>query len=482
MMFLASYELTMLAGIDTSCEKDGEDQMSQQMFNVSDNVGIQIRKCHNRVTVIGWDDAQRVSVDYAARQAGDTIIVEVADKVTVRAPRRATVKIEDCEADVRVEDLDGSVELEQIGGDVSLRNLRGQVGARDVDGDLSARDVALLKGEGSWEGDVDLNNVKSLHVADVEGSLSVNDVEAASVQKVEGDLTARNVKSLEGTADWEGDVDLRDVESVQAQEIEGDVSMSQVGAVKIRSIDGDLNAYNIRGSITIDHVTGDMNLREVNGSVALETVEGDFIASGIRGALQVEDIDGDAVVSMSAVAQINLRAKGDVVINLPDPVNADIELDAPHGQLVAHADINIADEDEAHIRGTIGNGGPKIRAESSKGDLILRAGGSQRHHAHRTFPHHEFADMGQRIANEVRESMRESMRESFKGWRHNAHPKIKIKHKKHWGGWYAEEGDRAEEVEPRGPAAGSPERQAILDSIARGELNVDDAIKKLRGE
>jgi len=35
---------------------------------------------------------------------------------------------------------------------------------------------------------------------------------------------------------------------------------------------------------------------------------------------------------------------------------------------------------------------------------------------------------------------------------------------------------------PRGPAPGSPERQAILDAIARGEMNVDDAIKKLTGE
>jgi hypothetical protein len=38
------------------------------------------------------------------------------------------------------------------------------------------------------------------------------------------------------------------------------------------------------------------------------------------------------------------------------------------------------------------------------------------------------------------------------------------------------------EQEPRGPVARTPERQAILDAIARGELSVDDAIKKLTSE
>ncbi len=452
--------------------------MPQQTFNVSENVRIEIRNCHNRVTVIGWEEAQRVSVDYAAKQEGDAIIVEDADKVMLRVPRRAAVSITDCEADVRVENLDGRVELGHIGGDVSLRSLRGEVIAQDVDGDVNARDVVSLQGEGSWDGDVALHNIKSFGAEKIEGALAMNEVEAASIGEVEGNLVAKDVNSLKGTGRWEGDAVLRDVESAEIDEIEGDVNLSELGAVKIRTVHGDLNAFNVRGSIAMDEVKGDVNLSEVSGNVSLDSIEGDFIASGVRNALLVGDIDGDAVVSMAQVAQMDLRAKGDVVINLPAPVNAEIELDAPHGQLVAHADINVTEEDESHVRGTLGSGGPKIRAESAKGDLILRAGGSGRHHVHASVRHAEFANMGQRIAEEVRESVRDS----FKGWRFSAHPKIKIKHKKHWGGWHKVEEDREEEVKPRGPAAGSPERQAILDAIARGELSVDDAIKKLRGE
>jgi hypothetical protein len=224
----------------------------------------------------------------------------------------------------------------------------------------------------------------------------------------------------------------------------------------------------------MDQVKGDANLREVSGSVSLNRVEGDLIVSGARGALHVVEIEGDAVVSMSEVAQMDLRAAGDVVINLPEQGNAEIELDAPRGHLVANADIQVDHEDANHVSGKLGNGGVKIRAESARGDLILRAGGWG-HHVHASIRHEAYANMGQEIAQQVRDSMRES----FKGWRVNVHPKINFKHKKHWGRWHEEEEDREEE-KPRGPAAGSPERQAILDAIARGETSVDDAIKKLR--
>ncbi len=403
----------MLAGIDNGDEKQGEDKMSQQTYNVSENVHIEIRNCQDRVTVIGWDDGQHVSLDCAARQEGDAIIVEDVDKAMLRVPRRAAVMIGDTEADVRVEDLDGRVELEHIGGDVALRSLRGEVIAHDIEGDLAARDVASIKSEGSWDGDVSLHSVKSFQAEEVEGSVTMSDVESATVDKVKGDVSAKGVKSLKGAAEWEGDLTLREVESTEVDKIEGDASISELGAVKIREIEGDLNAFSVHGSIAIDQVKGNVNLREVSGSVSLDRVEGDLIASGIRGALHVVEIEGDAVVSMSEIAPMELRADGDVVINLPEQGNAEIELDAPRGDLVANADIQVDHDDANHVSGRLGNGGVKIRAESVRRDLILRAGGMRRHHIHASVRHEAFANMGQEIAQQVRDSMRES----FRGWR-----------------------------------------------------------------
>ncbi len=368
-----------------------------QKFNVSENPRVEIRGCAERVAVFGWDDARTVAVEDAARQAGDTIVIENASRVKVRVPRAAAVTITQCDADVAVRDLSGSVELAEIDGDVALNNLTGATLVRDLAGDLAVRDVASLKGEGAWE----------------------------------GDFVARGVKQIE------------------ANTIDGDVS--------IRAIDGD---------------------------VKIARVEGDLIVSGIRGAVDAPDVEGDAVISLDAVAAVNLRADGDVVLNLPSDANAELELDAPRGDLVTRANIRIAERDENHLRGTLGSGGPKIQVESTRGDLILRAGEFD-HAAAFSAPYaamgREYAEMGRQIADQVKESVEQSLNES--GIR---------RHGRHQYSGFPFDGRRRDrdaaprephaEEKPRGPAAGTPERQAILDAIARGELNVDEAIKKLTGE
>jgi hypothetical protein len=405
--------------------------MPQQTFTVSENVKIQIRACHNRVTVIGWDDAHSVAVDYPARQEGDTICVENASKVTVRAPRAAAITFADCEADIRVDDLAGRVELANIGGDVALRNLRGETVARDVDGDLGARGVTALRGEGKWK----------------------------------------------------GDVALRDVTNAQVEEIEGDASLGDVGMATIQTLGGDLSARGVRGALTLDEVEGDVNLRGVGGRVAIERVGGDFIASGVRDVVAAEDIEGDAVISFDTVAGLALRAKGDVVINLPEKADAEIILDAPRGDLVARAGIKVIEEDESHLRGTLGNGGVKIQAESTDGDVIVRQSGAEEWRPVAEFCGAPFARMGQQIAAEVQQSVRQSTGGFGFPGRHGKHGwMFKMRRHGHQHKHDREPAEGRVEDKPRGPAAGSPERQAILDAIARGELSVDDAIRKLTGE
>ena len=475
--------------------------MPQQIFTVSDNARVEIRNCHNRVTVVGWDDAHTIAVDFAARQEGATLIVENANKVTLRVPRAATITVTNCEADVRVDDLTGRVELANIGGDVALRNLRGETVARDLDGDFVAKDVASLKGEGSWDGDVALRDVDSVQIESVEGDINLSEVGSASVNQVTGDLVARGVKSLKGEGTWEGDVVLRGVEVTAINDVEGDMSLGDIGEFKAQTLGGDFSAQNIRAALVIEEIKGDVNVRDSSGSITIERVEGDFIASNLRGGLVARDIDGDAVVSFSQVAPLDLRADGDVVLNLPVDANAEVELDAPHGDLVARANLKVTAQDESHLHGTLGNGGVRVQAESTKGDLILRQNGAETHKerkgdyaehadyaAYADFSH--FADMGQRIAAEVRKSVQESLADMKVPEVRARHHRVEFRmhrpgrHHEHRHERDQQPESRENQVEekPQGPVAGSPERKAILDAISRGELSVDDAIKKLSAE
>lgn len=408
--------------------------MPQQTFTVSGNPRVQIHNCHNRVTVFGSNNANTVTVDVPARQDGDTITVENASRVMVRVPRAASVTISDCEGDVRVDDLTGQVQLADIDGDVALRDLA-EVVARNLGGDLIARGVASLKGEGKWE----------------------------------------------------GDVALRSIERLQAETIDGDVSLGDVGEVNIERAEDDLSARGVRGALHINDLQGDASLRDVN-DVHITHVEDDITIAGVQGVVELPDVEGDVVVSLNEVKNVTIRADGDVVLNLPEQVNADIELDAPHGDVVFRGDIKIAEQDDNHMRGTLGSGGAKVRVESTGDDIVVRTFGvsSERHHHARREREHErdemhqqwhemgqqWQEMGQRIAEEVHESVQESLR-GMGGPHHGP---------RHRRGNEVDEYETPAEEKSRGPAPGSPERKEILDAIARGELSVDDAIRKLRGD
>jgi hypothetical protein len=89
----------------------------------------------------------------------------------------------------------------------------------------------------------------------------------------------------------------------------------------------------------------------------------------------------------------------------------------------------------------------------------------------------EFARLKQQIKEKVRQSVRAAVADTLKA-RHQIHIQMHRRAHRH-----TDEDRRNESTESScGPVAGSPERQAILDAIARGELSVDDAIKKLTGE
>ena len=159
-----------------------------------------------------------------------------------------------------------------------------------------------------------------------------------------------------------------------------------------------------------------------------------------------------------------------------------------HGDWVARAGIKIVEQDEHHMRGTIGSGGAKVQIESLHDDVVVRAGSAKEPHFEFSAEFHapfaemgqEMAQMGQRIAQEVRESVHESLARSGIG--HHGRHEFRHHHEHRRHHHPEEAPEMPSEEWPSGPVAGSPERQAILDAIARGELSVDDAIRKLRGE
>jgi hypothetical protein len=398
--------------------------MARQNFTVTENARVEIRACEDRVIVVGWDDAQTIVTDCDARQDGNTVFVEHQERVHVRVPRNASIVVAECESDVRVSDLTGRVEINSIEGDVTLHT-----------------------------------------------------VKQASVRNVSGDFIAKEVESLECAGTFEGDVALRTIENFKAENIEGDVSIGDAGNVAIETVEGDLSARGIRGALNLGNVEGDVSVRDLDGALIIERAGADFAASELRGAVNAQDIEGDAAVTFAQVAEMKLRADGDVVIRLPEDANVEIELDALRGDLMASGMVKVIEQNDSHLRGTLGNGGVKIQAESTRGDLVFNGGTPERgRHEHREhWQGEDWGGFGRRIAEEVRENVTRSLG--------NMRVEAHIGKRHHHRHERREQMQTAEPTTPaRGPAEGTPERQAILDAISRGELSVDDAIKKLKGE
>lgn len=406
--------------------------MARQTFKVTENTRVEIRNCAERVTVMGWDEPTIV-VDGDARQEGDIIIVEKITRVAIRLPRALAVQIRECHADVRIEGMTGPVELDTLDGDVILRELA--------------------------------------HV---------------TVRALDGALVAKQVNTLTGAGTWDGDVALRGIEQLDVNEISGDASISNLGSAQIKMLGGDLVVRGVHGALTLGDVDGDVSVRDVTGALTIARVGDDFVASELRGMLDAPDIEGDAAITFAQVAAMKLRADGDIAIRLPEGANAEIELDALRGDLLVSGVVKVSEQDDSHFSGMLGTGGVKLQAESTRGDVALNAGGQDRVRieARAEWGGEDWGAFGRRIAEEVRENVQRSLgnvRVEAHIARHREHRRPH-RHMREHARTPEQAPTPANQPASSAPAEGSPERKALLDAIARGELSVDDAIRKLRGE
>lgn len=405
--------------------------MGQQNFEVTGHARVQIRNASERVVITGWDE-NRISVPGgSARQDGDTVSIENVERVSIHVPRTAELFLSACEADVRIDDVTGPVTLEHIDGDVILHRVQGEVRIRDLSGDLIARETHILKTEGLVD----------------------------------------------------GNVGLRGVELAELNEIEGDVSAGDIGSLTIQKLEGDASVLGGHGPLTLGDIEGDLSVREQVGDLHAEHVRGDVVAS-VKGALVARDIEGDASITLLADTQVELHADGDIVLNLTDESNLELVLDAPRGNIVTRAPIQSTVQDRDHVVGTTGKGGAKVQVESTRGDVVVRAGstdrpfGPGRHWGDEIGA--EFAGMGEQIAAEVHNSILQSLSD-FKMQGRRGQPWFRCWTPPQEEGQTPEPSSAGVQEQPA-PSVSPAERKAILDAIERGELTVDEAIRKLNGE
>jgi hypothetical protein len=158
-------------------------------------------------------------------------------------------------------------------------------------------------------------------------------------------------------------------------------------SIKVVNADGDIKATNSNGGITIKDCKGNMTLETSSGGIHVSNLQGCVLLAKttnapiyIRGATAVESAEtskSDVVAEISSVGAngttIRVNA-GSISLYLSLDIDAAIELKTSSGDIITHSFGGITTSDDAikgYLKGTIGDGGNKIFAETSKGNIDL---------------------------------------------------------------------------------------------------------------
>jgi hypothetical protein len=123
------------------------------------------------------------------------------------------------------------------------------------------------------------------------------------------------------------------------------------------------------GGVSVRDVRGRMDLRTVNGGISLEDVSGEIRGETTNGGVDVrmteDKWDGPAL----EVRTVN----GGISLSLPSNLSAELDARAVNGGIHVDYPITVSGliSSRRELRGTIGSGGPRIRASATNGGITI---------------------------------------------------------------------------------------------------------------
>ncbi|HEY6292007.1 MAG TPA: DUF4097 family beta strand repeat-containing protein [Terriglobia bacterium] len=204
---------------------------------------------------------------------------------------------------------DTAVEVKTGGGSVEASRIKRETELSTSGGSIKASDLGANLRAHTSGGSIDLNDVKGTARVDTSG----------------GDIRA---ESLAGALD----------------------AKTSGGSIELREVKGDLVAHTSGGSIRIEGAGGRVEAGTSGGSVDVR-----FAPGNSRGG-DLESSAGGVRVAVDRSANLNLDASasaGSVVTDLPVQVSGTLG--------------------RSHVVGTLGSGGPLLRAHSSAGSVHIEA-------------------------------------------------------------------------------------------------------------
>jgi hypothetical protein len=251
------------------------------------------------------------------------------------------------------------------GGILSIRTVRGSVRVRGIAGE-EARVEARYADQGDEESNPEDDGV--LKVDRRPGEL-----------RVEVDETARGLRPALGIL-------LRGGRPA----VDFDVTMPHAAVLRLAGVSADLDVHELRGAQEIRTVSGDVSMSEVAGRISVQSVSGDVLIRGSAIALDGTTTSGDLSAVAERIESVRARSvSGDLQLDgLLDPagehtiesISGDLEI-APAGGVTIrmsgisgsfHSELPHRRESNGGRRSiVVGDGAASVTFRTMSGDLNL---------------------------------------------------------------------------------------------------------------
>lgn len=146
------------------------------------------------------------------------------------------------------------------------------------------------------------------------------------------------------------------------------VARSGNGKVRVAGTAGEVDAASGNGEVTVENVQGPVVANSGNGDVLVRTV---------RGPVSARSGNGDVRVTMSELAGSGdmdfTTGNGRIEITVPASFNADVDASTGNGSIRTDFPIQVTGRiSKSRLRGTIGQGGRRLRLVSGNGEIEIR--------------------------------------------------------------------------------------------------------------
>jgi beta-lactamase regulating signal transducer with metallopeptidase domain/DUF4097 and DUF4098 domain-containing protein YvlB len=293
----------------------------------------------------------------------------------IKLPREVRVRIRSAGGDIDISNISGDFSGDTGGGQINIRKVNGRIDLRTGGGEVVVRDSNLEGNVSTGGGQVRIMRVNG-HLKGWSGSGPVIYSDASGSGKGFGYGTGEGAATM---AIVNGDT------TGYAIATDGPIRMSSAG--------GSLKLPFAPNGAHVTTGGGKISIGPSGGAVYAETGGGDIEIGPARGSVAAHTGAGSVDIDFRGAGSVDVTSgSGRVVINVPDDLNANLELETAYTnnfrgktRIISDWPVNVTETsswDDSHgsprryvrVRQQVGRGGPLIRVNTVNGDIVFRKG------------------------------------------------------------------------------------------------------------